>query len=67
MVRVLQRLGWVVERQRGSHISLYHPGTDAHASIPVHGNRDLASGIRDDLLRRAGLTAADLRRLLARR
>jgi len=61
-VKALQRAGFVVRRQRGSHVVLTSGGRTV--SVPVHGGRDLKPGTLRGLLRDAGLTVADLRCLL---
>jgi predicted RNA binding protein YcfA (HicA-like mRNA interferase family) len=53
-VKVFERLGWQVARQKGSHIILVRPGHPATLSVPDH--RELARGTPRALVRRAGLT-----------
>ena len=37
MIRMLERLGYSVVRQKGSHVRLRHPGPPAHPiTIPLH-------------------------------
>lgn len=37
LIRVLQRLGYTVVRQSGSHVRLFHPGPPTHLiTIPNH-------------------------------
>jgi predicted RNA binding protein YcfA (HicA-like mRNA interferase family) len=66
MVRALQRAGWEVKDQRGSHVGMVN-SEGRKVSVPVHATHDLKPGIRDAILRDAGLSADDLRRLLGRR
>ena len=40
IVRALERLGFQVRRQRGSHIRLRH-SDGRYASVPDHGSREL--------------------------
>jgi predicted RNA binding protein YcfA (HicA-like mRNA interferase family) len=47
MVRILERLGYVVHGQRGSHVGLEHPTLGIKISVPLHGNRPLRTGTRD--------------------
>ena len=49
MVRKFERGGWSLNRVAGSH-HIMKKGSYT-ASIPVHGNRDLASGTERSLLR----------------
>ena len=61
-VKALQRAGFVVRRQSGSHVVL--TSGERTISVPVHGGRDLKPGTLRSIIRDAGLTADDLRRLL---
>jgi len=37
LIRTLERLGYVVIRQKGSHLRLRHPGPPAHnITVPLH-------------------------------
>jgi len=55
VVRVFERLGWSVARQRGSHIILIKPDHIATLSVPDH--KEVAKGTLRSLIRAAGLTA----------
>jgi len=63
MVRALLKAGFTKDRQKGSHLTLLHPDTHRRAVVPMHG-RVLKAGLTHGLLKQAGLTADDLRRLL---
>ena len=54
-VRVFEKLGWEVARQRGSHIILVKEGEMATLSVPDH--KQIAKGTLRSLIRSAGLTA----------
>lgn len=54
IVSVLVSLGWVIARQRGSHIILTKPGELATLSVPDH--KEVARGTLRSLLRSANLT-----------
>ena len=53
-VAAVERAGFVVARQRGSHIILTKPGQVATLSVPDH--RALKAGTLRALIRKAGLT-----------
>lgn len=37
VIQVMERLGYVVIRQKGSHVRLRHPGLPVHAiTVPMH-------------------------------
>jgi predicted RNA binding protein YcfA (HicA-like mRNA interferase family) len=53
-VRVFEKLGWQVARQRGSHIIMVKEGEIVTLSIPDH--KEVAKGTLRSLIRAAGLT-----------
>jgi predicted RNA binding protein YcfA (HicA-like mRNA interferase family) len=54
VVKALERLGWSVARQRGSHIILVKSGHIATLSIPNH--KEVAKGTLRSLIRAADVT-----------
>ncbi len=50
IVRVLQRLGFVVDRVRGSHVFLKHPDGRA-TTVPVHSGETIGPGLFRSILR----------------
>ena len=63
LAKALASLGYAFDRQRGSHIILRH-AEPPHRRLVVPDHRELAKGTLRALLRDAGLTAEDLRRIL---
>ena len=64
LIQALERSGFIIHRQRGSHIYLYHPDTPANlVTVPMH-NKDLKKGTLRGILRQAGMDAEDLIELL---
>ena len=63
-VRALKRAGFEFRRQEGSHSILRHPETRVTVPVPIHGGRDLPPGTLRDIIRDAGLTVEEFRRLL---
>lgn len=53
-VKVFERFGWEVARQRGSHIIMVKEGSISTLSVPNH--REIAKGTLRSLIRAAGLT-----------
>jgi predicted RNA binding protein YcfA (HicA-like mRNA interferase family) len=64
LVKLLEAEGWVVARQRGSHVRLRKDGRRLALVVPLH--RELKKGTVAGILRDAGLHSDDLRRLLER-
>ena len=57
VVRVFAKFGWIVVRQRGSHIILVNEGAMVTLSVPDH--REVARGTLRSLIRAAGLTVEE--------
>ena len=57
VIRVFEKLGWQVARQRGSHIVLVKDGEIATLSIPDH--KEIAKGTLRSLIRAAGITVEE--------
>lgn len=60
VVRALERAGFAVVSQRGSHRKLRHPDGRV-VIVPMH--RELASGTLASILRQAGLSPSELEEL----
>lgn len=59
LVAALGKLGWVVVRQRGSHVRLRHPERPVPLVVPLH--RELKRGTLAGILRDADIRVEDLR------
>jgi predicted RNA binding protein YcfA (HicA-like mRNA interferase family) len=57
VVRVFEKFGWQIARQRGSHMILVKEGARATLSIPDH--KEVARGTLRALIRAAGLTVEE--------
>ncbi len=64
VVRALKRAGFVVDRQRGSHVVLIHPQTRKRVVVPVHAGKIVKPGTLSGILDDAGLSSEDLAQLL---
>jgi len=62
VVKALQRLGFTVFRQRGSHVFLHH--LDRNVSVVVPAHRELKRGTLHGILKKMGLTQEDLKKLV---
>lgn len=60
--RAFERIGWVFDRQRGSHMVLTKTGMNANLSVPDH--RELDRGLLRGLIRDAGVTVEEFTQLL---
>ena len=64
IIRALQRAGFVIDRQNGSHVVLISQDGEREASVPRHGGRDLPVGTVRGIIKDAGVTVEEFRRLL---
>ncbi len=62
-VRALSRLGYQVDHQTGSHLILRQEAAP-HRRLTVPNHKELAKGTLRAIIREAGLTVDELRRLL---
>jgi predicted RNA binding protein YcfA (HicA-like mRNA interferase family) len=62
LIRALERDGWQVVRQRGSHVRLKKPNRRNALVVPLH--KEIRKGTLAGILRDAGLTPDELRKLL---
>jgi predicted RNA binding protein YcfA (HicA-like mRNA interferase family) len=63
-IRVFERLGYVVVRQRGSHVRLRHATDLMRRPLTVPDHRTLKPGLLRRLLRDAEVDPEEFRRLL---
>jgi predicted RNA binding protein YcfA (HicA-like mRNA interferase family) len=61
-VRAMAKLGFVLDRQKGSHLILFRADPPTTLSVPDH--RELDRGTLRSLLRQAGVSPAEISRLL---
>ena len=59
VVKTFKRVGWTVERQKGSHVKLSKEGNSNILSIPVHKGRPIKKGLLLDQIKKAGLTVEE--------
>jgi predicted RNA binding protein YcfA (HicA-like mRNA interferase family) len=64
VVRALKRAGFVIDRQRGSHVILIHPQRRKRVVVPVHAGKIVKPGTLSGILDDAGLSSEDLAQLL---
>ena len=64
VVRALERTGFIVDRQHGSHIVLIHPQNRRRVTVPVHAGRIIKPGTLTGILDDAGLSVEEFIALL---
>lgn len=66
VIRVLERIGYQIVRQKGSHIRLRDENDPEHLPITVPDHRTLKPGLLRQILRDANLTVDEFVDLLQR-
>ena len=65
LVQALQKAGFLVKRQHGSHAILRHAADlSRRAIVPVHGSKTVKPGTLRAILKGAGLTVEEFKQLL---
>ena len=59
LVKFLKAHGFIEDRQRGSHLILWHPLTKKSVCVPVHTGHDLGRGLALQILKAADFTPED--------
>jgi len=64
VVNALERAGFFVHHQTGSHVQLKHSDKpDLRVTIPMH-NKDLPRSVIRSIIRQSGLTVEEFKRLI---
>ncbi|MCK4283838.1 MAG: type II toxin-antitoxin system HicA family toxin [Candidatus Brocadiae bacterium] len=65
-IAALERFGYAVARQKGSHVRMRHPDAGSHKPLTIPLHRELRAGLLRAILRDAALTPDQFRDLLHR-
>ncbi|MCH8922765.1 MAG: type II toxin-antitoxin system HicA family toxin [Planctomycetes bacterium] len=63
VVKALGKIGYILDRQRGSHMILRHE-SPPHRRLTVPDHSEIAKGTLRAIIRQAGLTVEEFRKLL---
>lgn len=55
IIRILEKDGWMLARQKGSHMQFEHPIKPGTTTVPFHGSKDLSRDTLASILKQAGL------------
>jgi len=64
VLRALQKGGFYIHEQSGSHVQLKHPNKPGRVTVPNHQGFDLPRAIVRSVIRQAGLTTDEFVALL---
>lgn len=63
IVSLLKKAGFIIERQRGSHVFMKH--SDGRTTVvPVHAGETIGTGLLSKILRDTDMTKEDLRKII---
>jgi len=62
LVKALRRSGFVIDHQKGSHIFLHN--LDKNISVIVPNHKEIKKGTLNNIIKKAGLTIEDLKKLV---
>lgn len=63
VVAALKRAGFKEQRQRGSHIFLWHPQRDVVTTVAMH-TKDMPRGTLKTIIKQAGFSQDEFQKLL---
>lgn len=55
LIRILKKDGWIIIRQKGSHMIMVHPEKTNQLTVPNHGSQEVGTGLAKKILKDAGL------------
>ncbi|MEK7554965.1 MAG: type II toxin-antitoxin system HicA family toxin [Patescibacteria group bacterium] len=64
IIRALKKAGFVEDRQRGSHLVLFHSGSGARTVVPIHRGKTIKKKLAHSILKDAELTVEEFLDLL---
>lgn len=64
LLRIVKKLGFVEQRQKGSHLHLKRIADNKRITIPIHGGRDIPKGTLAAILKDAGISSDEFLKYL---
>lgn len=64
LLAALERLGWRLVVQEGSHAQLRHPERGGRVTVPLHAGETIGPRLLRSVLAQAGVTVEELREAL---
>ena len=55
LIKIFSKQGYIIDRQKGSHVILYHPVSQGRLTIPMHA-KDVPNGTLLAIIKQSGLT-----------
>lgn len=64
LVRALKKVGFIEQRQRGSHLRMYREADQRLVIVPMHKGKDVPTGTLRGILRDADISPDEFLQLL---
>ena len=64
IVQALKRIGFIEDRQKGSHLVLINPQTKARTVIPIHAGKTIKKSLARAIIHDAKLSVEEFLKLL---
>ncbi|MBI2551847.1 type II toxin-antitoxin system HicA family toxin [Candidatus Uhrbacteria bacterium] len=64
VVRALKRLGFIEDRQKGSHLVMWNPKTGARTVVPMHFGKTLKRGLLFGIIKDAQVSTEEFTKAL---
>ena len=64
LARIAEKLGFVLDRQRGSHAVYYRPSDHRRIVIPMHSGQDVKPGTLRGIISDMGITLQEFATML---
>ena len=55
LIRILERDGWYIMRQKGSHIIMQHREKEGQLTVPFHSGKEVKGGLLKAILKQADI------------
>lgn len=62
LIKKFEKAGYIVDRQKGSHVILYHPTEGKRLTIPLHV-KNMPKGTLFSIIKQSGLTREEFLKL----
>jgi predicted RNA binding protein YcfA (HicA-like mRNA interferase family) len=58
IISLLQKGGFIIKRQKGSHVTLYKRTEEKgfYVTVPLHGNKEILPGTLLSIIRQSGMS-----------
>ena len=55
LIRKVEKRGWTIIRQKGSHRIYEHPELEGLVVVPDHGSKEVGKGLAAKIMKQAGI------------